>query len=361
MMKMTSSFDIHVFGDGLGETILLEFQNKKFGIVDFGYKNFTSWFGNYLEEIKGVKEIEFLIWTHPHDDHTRYLSNLLSFFKEENIKIKNFFCFPFEKIRHLSSLIDSGIKQKHEVISNSTDIFTDKVSPKYLTTLYEQIFELKKTGMIVDLDKIKFLTELYEEGLLQKNLSIHCIAPVQDDIDKYKDIFQKVLEKKYPTKNLYPDSNKHNIISIAIHIKFGDLNIILGGDVEKNSWSKIMGNQRAKNHSCCNLLFLKSPHHGSQNAYSKENWDNWGKDFHTAITPYNKSNLPTPNGLENLFKHTTKIYILKDIHKNSLLGEESQFSTSGIKRQEDITTSDNATNHIRFTIFETGEITSTWL
>ena len=357
---MTSSFDIHVFGDGLGETILLEFPKKKFGIVDFGYKNFITWFDKYLEEEK-VEKIEFLIWTHPHDDHTRYLPNLLNYLKDKNIKIKNFFCFPFEKIRNLSSFIDLGIEQKYDVITNSTDIFTNKVTPKYLTSLSEQISELNKNGFIEYIDKIKFMSELYEEGALQKKLSIHCIAPVQEDIDKYKDIFQKVVERKYPTEKLYPDSNKHNIISLAIHIKFSNLNIILGGDVEKNSWSQIMRNPRAKNHSCCNLLFLKSPHHGSENAYLKENWDNWGKDFHTAITPYNKANLPTLNGLENLFKHTTKIYILKDSHKNSLLGEASQFATSGVKQQEDITTSDKVTSHIKFTIFETGEITHTWL
>ena len=359
-MKMTSSFDIHVFGDGLGETILLEFQNKKFGIVDFGYKNFITWFDKHIEEAK-IEEIEFLLWTHPHDDHTRYLSNLLTYLRDKNIKIKNFFCFPFEKIRQLSYLIDLGIEPKYDVITNSIDIFSNKVTPKYLTSLYEQISKLKKSGFIAYIDKIKYMSELYDVDVLQKKLSIHCIAPVQDDIDKYKDIFQKVIEKKYPTQDLYPDSNKHNIISTAIHIKFGNSNIILGGDVEKNSWTQIMKNPRSQNHSCCNLLFLKSPHHGSENAYSEENWDNWGNDFHTAITPYNKSNLPTINGLENLLKHTTKIYILKDSHKNLLLGEESQFATSGIKQQEDITTSDKVTSHIKFTIFETGEITHTWL
>ena len=82
---MTSNFDIHIFGDGAGETILLEFEDEKLGIVDFGYKNFLSWFDNFLKS-KTSPTIEFLLWTHPHDDHTRYLPDLLNYLKSKIFK-----------------------------------------------------------------------------------------------------------------------------------------------------------------------------------------------------------------------------------------------------------------------------------
>ena len=123
MRKMTSSFDIHIFGDGSGETILLEFENNKFGIVDFGYKNFINWFDQHIRD-RSKPIIEFLLWTHPHDDHTRYLSNLLDYLIDKNLKIKSFFRFPFNKFRNLSTLIDVALEQKYEIISNSPFIFT---------------------------------------------------------------------------------------------------------------------------------------------------------------------------------------------------------------------------------------------
>lgn len=357
---MTSSFDIHIFGDGSGETILLEFENNKFGIVDFGYKNFINWFDQHIRD-RSKPIIEFLLWTHPHDDHTRYLSNLLDYLIDKNLKIKSFFRFPFNKFRNLSTLIDVALEQKYEIISNSPFIFTGATKPKYLLELCDKISELKKQGLIVESDRIKFATELYRENSLQKKLSIHCIAPTEEDIDRYSEIFQNVLEKKSPTSDLYPDSNNHNIISTAINIKFGDNNIILGGDVENKAWSNAMNKERGKDYTCCELSFLKAPHHGSETAYIKENWNNWGKDFHTAITTYNKCGLPKTQGIQNILEHTKNIYILKDLHKNLLLGEKCKLLTGGLKVPNDITTSLSATNHIKFTIKDNGEILHEWL
>ena len=357
---MTSSFDIHIFGDGAGETMLIEFENEKLGIVDFGYKHFLSWFDKFLKS-KSSPTIEFLLWTHPHDDHTRYLSDLLIYLKNNNYTIKNFFRFPFNKFKKLSELLDIGLEQKYEIIVNSPFIYTEKAKPKYLLDLCNQISELKKDGIILNSEGIKFSTELYRKDLLQKELSIHCIAPTEQEIDKYIDLFQSFLEKRFPASELYLDSGKHNIISTAICIKFGENNIILGGDVENQAWSNAMNIERGQEYTCCNLALLKAPHHGSETAYSKENWNNWGQDFHTAVTTYNKSGLPKSQGIQNILNHTKKIYILKDLHNNLLLGEKLRLMSGKLKSQEDITTYSKATNHIKFSISLNGDIEQEWL
>jgi len=359
---MTSSFDIHVFGDGSGETILLEFCNNKFGIVDFGYKGFLAWFDEHIKLLENPI-VEFLLWTHPHDDHTRYLSELLDYLRDKQLTIKNFFKFPFSKFKSLSELMDVGLEQKydHDIMSKSVYHYVKKTKPKYLLELYNKISDFKKQGIIADSSRIQFATELYKENIIQNDLSIHCIAPTQNEIDKYEELYQNVIDKKCGVESLYPDSGKHNIISTAINIQFGESNIILGGDVESLAWSNIMKNERGKDYTCCELLFLKAPHHGSENAYLKENWNNWGTDFYTAITTYNKSGLPKYQGVQNILNHTKKIFIIKDLHKSSLLGEKSRLMAGKLRIQDEITTCADATNHIKFTIKQNNEIEQTWL
>ena len=63
-----------------------------------------------------------------------------------------------------------------------------------------------------------------------------------------------------------------------------------------------MNIERGQEYTCCNLALLKAPHHGSETAYLKENWNNWGQDFRTAVTTYNKSGLPKSQGIQNIFK-----------------------------------------------------------
>ena len=358
---MTSSFNVHIFGDGSGETIFLEFANNKIGIVDFGYKNFVKWLDEYIEKKEEDISIEFLCWTHPHDDHTRYLYELLDYLKEKNLIIKNFFRFPFNKLRYLSELIDIGVEQQRQIMPKLPFNYTGVAKPKYLLDLYNKISNFKHQGVIIHAERIQFLSELFKEGFLQENLSIHCIAPTEEDIEIYENIFQQVLLEKFPSEDLYPNSNKHNIISVALNIKFGANNIILGGDVENPAWVHSMAIERGKEYTCCNLSLLKAPHHGSETAYSQENWNNWGKDFHTAVTTYNKANLPRHKGLSNIMNHTKNIYVLKDIHKNLLLGDKCKLLIGKMKVQDDITTSPKATNHIKFTIYEDGKIEPEWL
>lgn len=361
MKKMTSNLEFRVFGDGNGETTFIKFENNKIGIVDFGYKDFLSWFKKYLLS-ENIKEIEFLLWTHPHDDHSRYLIDLLEFCELNNVAIKYFTRFPFSKMKQLSQVID----EQH--IKMSTYIYSDKTKPKYLYAIFKKIEDLQTKNIIKNTDKNLVLGHvLFVDGNIQKNTSIICIAPCQRDeeayVEKYESATKKAMENKnldFLSKDFGVESNIHNLISVAICINYHNVKIILGGDVENESWIEILKDIRYRKYTKEKIILLKAPHHGSSGAYNEKIWENWGKNYAVVITPYNKSKIPKKEVLENILKITKNIKILKDKKNNTILEDFwfllENFAISG----ENITEAKDATHQVKYVINSLGKITSTW-
>ena len=358
---MNSSIEIRVFGDGNGETIFIEFENNKIGVIDFGYKDFITWFENYSITHK-LKNIEFLLWTHPHDDHSRYLINLLEFCETNNISINYFTRFAFSKMQALSKVID----EQHLKISSYN--YISKAKPQYLFAIFEKIEKLKKQNLIKNTDKNLMLGHtLFESGNIHENISITCIAPCQKDMDLYQEKYEKAAQKsiaakelKILTKQFGIESNIHNLISVALCINYHNLKIILGSDVENSSWAKILDDNRYHKYTKGKIILLKAPHHGSNGAYSENIWKNWGENYDIIITPYNKSKIPKKEVLEKMLKISKNISILKDIKNNTVL-EDFGFLLENIEiSEEEITTAKEATHQKRYIINSSGEIKSNW-
>lgn len=368
---MTSKLGIHIFGDGSGETIFIQFPNNSVGIIDFGAKDFISWFEEYIEQNQ-LSKISFLLWTHPHDDHTRYLIDLLKYCESKNINIGCFSRFHYTKMKEIAKLIDYDIEKLVRVARESPYNYGERSKPKYLSELIEKIQTLKQNKIIEIIDNhLSLGYELFPIGILCKNVSIHCIAPYQDDIEFYKEKHELAIQKIAETnsydcseiRNFNPESKIHNRISVAITIKFFDINIILGGDVENPSWKKIIEDVRYQNYTKPKILFLKTPHHGSKTAYLESLWNDWGKDFHTIITTFNRSNLPNNETINEMLKHTKNIYILKDKKEKTFFGDGDK---SLMIKQLDldkipITSAKNATHHIYFSISENGNVEHRWI
>lgn len=358
---MTSNLVIRVFGDGNGETIFIKFPNGKIGIVDFGYKDFLKWFNLYVSDNK-LSSIEFLLWTHPHDDHTHYLIDLLTYCETHEIQINLLGRFHFGQLKGLSELIEQ-IDEKF--LKNSTDIYVSKPKPGYLLKLFEKISDLKNKKVIKTIDAQLCLGKiLYGLNTLDENVAITCIAPCGNDIDEYSKKYNECLDKACKNKGLSGDfsieSSVHNIISVALIIEFGDLKILLGGDVTNKSWQEIYKDDRYPLLKS-NIVFLKAPHHGSDGAYDKEIWTSWGTDYQIIISPYNKSRIPKSEILEKIMTHSTNIRVLKDKSQKSTFGDSEFLVRKIALKNTPITTCPDATHHIKYEISIDGNIEVQWI
>lgn len=358
---MTSNLEIRVFGDGNGESIFIKFPNNKIGIIDFGCKYFFKWFTSYVTN-QNLKFIEFLVWTHPHDDHTHYLINLLDYCDENKITINLFGRFHFGKLKGLSELIG---KIDERYLKNSSITYVSKAKPGYLVELFEKISDFKKRNLIKNIDaQLCIGKQLYGKDAIDDDISITCIAPCHSDIEKYNKKYDECLQKACDFQGLQSDfsieSSFHNIISVALIVEFGNLKILLGGDVVNESWHEIYKDDRFPILKS-NIVFLKAPHHGSNGAYSKDIWDNWGKDFEIIISPYNKAKIPKAEILEKIMTHSTKIRILKDKSQKSVFGDSEFLVRKLALKDNSITTCPEATHHIKYDITKKGEIISEWV
>jgi len=78
--KQTDTLEVHFLDVGQGDSILIRFPNGKNMLVDAGKNNSDSTIINYLKN-NGVKKLDYLIGTHPHEDHIGSLDAVIENFE----------------------------------------------------------------------------------------------------------------------------------------------------------------------------------------------------------------------------------------------------------------------------------------
>lgn len=363
---MTSKIlKIDFFGEGYGETIFLELPNGKVGIIDCGNKIFIEWFRTYIQG-KNTKNIDFIVWTHPHADHTSSFPSLLELCQEYNISIDYFMRFGIRKFKTIAEVIEEQFSKEiipdniAKLAKQDEAIFAATYKPSCLKKTIDLIESLKQSGVIKNINNsLNYGQSLFSKGSLDPDIEIFCIAPTDKDIDTYYDKANQWTQKKLKSVDFSLNSSLHNIISVALCIKYGEASIILGGDVLNQTWNTIFNETRHQAYSHDPLKMIKVPHHGSNTAYLKDIWDKLGSDIYSVICPLVRYPLPKTEDIDNILEHTKNIFILKDKHIYTLLDYICQ-KTIGCQCKL-ITESPDATNHISFKITETGNISHQWL
>lgn len=257
-------FDIIVFGKGYGESILFLVGDKKYILIDSFIDNKT---GNpiavdYLHKHgMTVENIVGVICTHWDDDHTKGLSDIFN-----NHTNGLALCFPItftEKV--INIILDRNANGSH-----------DKEVLK--------LFKLKEKKQI----KIEYCTE--NKNILSRlniNAIIKSLTPSDAQITSF--IGTNILSKEGDQKNFCRLSE--NDVSAVTHINFNNACFLFGGDFVNsslNNWDNL-SSLISKQEKCC---LFKIPHHGSQNAFSRQAWINMCEHPVSIITRFNRSGLP---------------------------------------------------------------------
>lgn len=356
MKKILSEINIHTFGDGKGESITVEFPNKKIGIIDFGSFTFFEWIKNYISQ-KEYKEIEFLLWTHPHYDHSCYLLDFLNYIKEQKIVVRNFFAFDFQHITDLADMIDFIDENILSVYKTSYHIEMFE-KPQLLKPICKKIIELKKTSIIKNIEYLSMGKSLYDKEKFD-NIGIKCLSPTPRSSEKYKEFIKSFEEDN---SKLAIENRNHNLISVAILINFNNNLLLLGGDTENDAWNEIMTQERfAFFKENENMKFLKAPHHGSKTAFDRKIWEQWGSDYQVVVTPLTTHHLPRENILLDIAKVTKNLVVLKE--KNFNKPKIKIHSPLDIFQdaKTNITNSKEETHHFLFNIKSNGNIQTKWI
>ena len=239
---------IHLLNVEHGDSIVLEHKNSdneaSFAVIDSNCRSGQS--APALIKLKelGAQKLSFVMLTHPHADHYRGLFQILQEYKG---RIGQFLIFP------IGEFIPSRIKQLssryQKLIESQDDAEVTRASLEFLQILKFCYEELRQEFNQCSGES----SELYLAGF--RDIKFYSILPP----NKVKGVYFRQIAE---ASSDLVDSPDLNDLSIAIHIKAYDVDLILGGDGSLSNW---MNHRRRVGYDDSHFKskVVKLPHHGS--------------------------------------------------------------------------------------------------
>lgn len=296
-MKKESYLTIHVINSGIGESIIIQFPNSRWGVVDCYTHSLLNPTENPTLQFlihNNVKELEFLCLTHPHDDHYRGMSQLLEHYEGS---IKEFWRFGgINEIELLSYLEVNATENKDEELTSST---------KDLHKTFKKVNAIKKKGKL-SIQSINDFKRLYSDNVEQDILEIFSLGPSSNLVHDYQSTLKSCFSNE-GTIDISRKGRNHNMVSVVLLIKYGDTKVLLGADAEKKSWNYILQDKLRTEDISSHAI--KMSHHGSTNSIINGLWEKLSKDNkpYVIITPYVRKSLPQEEAINHVSQYTSNI------------------------------------------------------
>jgi Metallo-beta-lactamase superfamily len=290
--------EIVVFGPGIGESIAIHLGSNEWIIIDsciFPGEDIPTPI-LYLRHI-GVdasSAVKRVLATHWHDDHIRGLGAVLSecqqarFAMSGALAVDQFFQLVLE------------VDESNKLVSGSS-------SASEFASILE---ELERRGRkILAPDFYAQSAMVLYRGGYQKSAVVHALSPSAATITSANTDLAKRLLTTGQTRRFKQFGP--NDLSVAIQVAVGQLNFLLGADLENTAnpefgWQAVIDSPSRPEQS--SELF-KVAHHGSSNADHPDVWSRLLGDNPVAIvTPFASSSLPRSNDVARIKGKTDSAY-----------------------------------------------------
>ena len=301
---MSDSIEVHVFGGKKGESIALRLPGDLWGVIDTYAPTVSNPQSNptvrFLES-RNVDRLHFLCLTHPHEDHYRGMSYLLEHFDPDRIWI-----FGPMTHRYLRGKIAAVIYAK----TQSNILEDGKENADELVRILDAIRDLSKKKQRTPAVELRHLQ--LEQPLLTLStvppLKITAIGPPAKLAMRYADSLDRCFTSNERILREVITGVNHNLISGGLLIEYGASRIILGGDMEVESWEEAVKSFHQNGSLGSGLV--KVSHHGSANGFCDGLWAKLspGKSALAVITPYTSQGLPSLEGLRHIMDHANSTF-----------------------------------------------------
>lgn len=220
-----------------------------------------------------ITNVKDVFWSHPHDDHSLGLLEIIEEFKPENVYV------PADLIE-LPAVITTGSSQ---VLKGVNELKGYDARRKYNCNVTE----------------VSTNTIILEENLHVNDkiipLAITAFAPVSGKTRK------NVINADY---------NHLNDYSISISVVVGDFSFMLTGDLQDRI-VRFIKEEYQRDLATPNLL--KVPHHGSKDSLALLNLFEDGFDIDVSVCTVKKSSgLPRKESIEVYSQNSTRLYLVDD-------------------------------------------------
>lgn len=307
-----NELEISIFGPGYGESIVLYIPQIGWGIIDScvlqDKKRTVVLPLEYLLSLLKPQfpKLAFVILTHPHEDHYKGIDQVLQKYPGGTERV----CwYEGNGVRELKTYI---VQQK---------VGWRQVLPG-LVEIFNALNEAVKSG--AQQRRLSEMTEVFEqknikiEGYGTTDIRMMALSPSAASTQKYVEkLFEAFPQPGAPVLPIKDEA--HNLISVALLLKLGDLQIVLGSDVENGlddytGWKGIVFNR-----DCPDLWanLVKVAHHGSENGFNSFAWEKHcsKKKPLAVITPFCKGNviLPKEKDVEKLKEFSEKVGLTSSV------------------------------------------------
>lgn len=232
---------------GQGDSIILEWNSNeiiKFGIIDCNlFQNSNPVLDHLIAQ--DVKEIEFIILSHPHLDHFSGFFEFLTYCRNNNILIKKFL--------HTSLVTPDYLK----IASRSI------VAEKKLLRLFNLLKEMRQNE---ELNVYSIDANPDIKIPLDDEFILEILAPSAIEIDKYVEGVQYPFDEEEG-----PNNPNANWLATVLKIYNDNFSVILTSDVESSVLTRL-GKRKYLRLGKDKIALAQIPHHGSKGNLNKTFW-----------------------------------------------------------------------------------------
>lgn len=293
---------VHVLnaGVGEGESIVLKLPDGKWGVVDCYARSLSDRATNptlaFLQQ-HGAAELEFLCLTHPHDDHFRGMSHILNAYP-----IRYFWRFGGMSAKDLNRLVEYFVVQAEQGGEPTENENADEL--RCILSLVEKKRRARKRG--IRQKRAHTGQQLYPVPVdPNAEFQVWSLAPSGDQVARYENQLKHCFTESGRIKRQLAHS-RHNIVSVALGIIFGNTRVVLGGDVEEAGWRDVIREWGAQ---ALASQAVKASHHGSTNGYCDGLWKHFAARGRPVviITPYHKFGLPKSAAVNHIRRYADRL------------------------------------------------------
>jgi len=285
---------------GQGDSIIIEWskEEKEFiGFIDCNLKP-----GKINPSLKYLQStsyqtIEFIILSHPHDDHYSGLNELLLYCESKGIVIKKFY--------HTCHSVPVFLKS-----ADSFKLFLKSVvfSAEARKEIYKMFHTIKRLKHLNIIEKVPPITDETKEIVLADGFKLDFLSPSDTEYDTYNSLAHKMNPV---VKSNNPDAN---YLSTVITIYNENYSILLTSDAVTAALKRL--GLRATKRLGNNLSLAQIPHHGALANFYKAFWKNRSipKGMPAVISVgENFYEHPSLEAIESLQKLGATIYLTNSV------------------------------------------------
>lgn len=296
----SDQIEIIVFGPGYGECIAVHLGANRWMVVDscIDIKTGRPPVLDYFDKI-GInpeESVKLIVISHWHDDHIRGLSDIISSCSKASICLSN----ALTK----SEFISRVLSYDDRMMATSSGV---KEIKKVLQILKKRI------KIYASPDRPILNLQAPADGSANSCI-VTTLSPSDEEYDNFLKGIASLIPSKMQTKIRAPSLQPNNA-AVVLWIESGDVQILLGSDLEEkenkplSGWSAIV-NSTTRPQGRASVF--KVPHHGSETGHYAHVWSRMLIKTPIAIlSPFHKAGkvLPTANDVRRILNLAPDTYI----------------------------------------------------